>query len=67
MSAPAVASAMRGHQGLGETAWIWRMLLQGRDHLALILAVHDAPPIGAWEAAEPQAPGRSVGTPCWLR
>ena len=58
MSAPAVASAMRESEGQGEAAWVWRMLLQGRDHLALILAEDGTPLIGAWEA-EPAGTGSS--------
>ncbi len=56
MSAPATASAMRAYLLAGETQWVWRMLLQGRDHLALILAESDQAVAGAWEA-EPATTG----------
>jgi len=51
MSAPATAAAMRAYLLTGETEWVWRMLLQGRDHLALILAESDQALADAWEAA----------------
>jgi transcriptional regulator with XRE-family HTH domain len=63
MSAPATAAAMRERYLSGEVDWTWRMLLQGRDHLALILAgasEDHAELLAAWEAA----PG-SVGAPEW--
>jgi transcriptional regulator with XRE-family HTH domain len=63
MSAPTTAAAMREHYLTDDVAWTWRMLLQGRDHLALILAEDDeerAEPLAGWEAA----PG-SVGDPGW--
>lgn len=60
MSAPVAASAMRENRAAGQTAWVWRMLLQGRDHLGLILAEGDATLIGSWEAE----PG-SVGSAGW--
>lgn len=60
MSAPATALAMRKHQLAGDTAWTWRMLLQGRDHLHLALASGDQDLIDAWEAQ----PG-SVGAGEW--
>ena len=54
MSAPATASAMRGYFLAGETEWIWRMLLQGRDHLNAISHETDKPLrrllLDAWEA-----------------
>lgn len=42
---------MRSYLLTGETEWIWRMLLQGRDHLAHILAAGDHALAQAWEAA----------------
>ncbi len=52
MSAPATATAMRAYLLAGETEWVWRMLLQGRDHLALSLADQsDQALAAAWEAA----------------
>lgn len=54
MSAPATAAAMRGYFLAGETEWIWRMLLQGRDHLNVIAGEPDEllrqVLLGAWEA-----------------
>lgn len=60
MSAPETAAAMREYFLAGEVEWIWRMLLQGRDHLALILAGGDQALLDAWEAE----PG-SVGSIEW--
>lgn len=60
MSAPDTAAAMRQYASAGEVAWVWRMLLQGRDHLALILAEADPGLVGSWEAQ----PG-NVGTAEW--
>ncbi|MGH3351767.1 MAG: helix-turn-helix domain-containing protein [Nocardioides sp.] len=37
MSAPETAVEIRRALRTGETAWAWRMLLQGRDHLRLML------------------------------
>lgn len=58
MSAPATGAAIRTHRLSGETDWMWRMLLQGRDHLALILDGRDYYPelVPAWEA-EPGSTG----------
>jgi transcriptional regulator with XRE-family HTH domain len=47
MTAPATATAIRE---AGDTEWAWRMLLQGRDHLRLLLGRHDGSE-AAWEAA----------------
>lgn len=64
MSAPATAAAMRGYFLAGETEWIWRMLLQGRDHLNAIAGEQDEAVrqalLDAWEA-EPA----SVGSTEW--
>ncbi|WP_432504745.1 helix-turn-helix domain-containing protein [Kineococcus arenarius] len=38
MSAPTTAALMRRHLLAGEVEWVWRALLQGRDHLTLLLA-----------------------------
>ena len=51
MSAPATAEAMRGHLRDGDRDWGWRMLLQGRDHLRLMLERQDGELLGSWEAA----------------
>lgn len=51
MSAPATAAAMREQLNLGDRAWVWRMLLQGRDHLQLMLEKQDDELLGSWEAA----------------
>lgn len=51
MSAPATAAAMRAYLLAGETPWVWRMLLQGRDHLAAISIGRDRVLLlDAWEA-----------------
>jgi transcriptional regulator with XRE-family HTH domain len=47
MSAPATATAIREAT---DDDWAWRMLLQGRDHLRLLLHRHDGSE-AAWEAA----------------
>lgn len=54
MSAPETAAEIRRALRAGETAWAWRMLLQGRDHLRLLLtdsAYNDLDLTGSWEAA----------------
>lgn len=51
MSAPATAAALREQLNLGDRAWVWRMLLQGRDHLQLMLEKQDDELLGSWEAA----------------
>jgi transcriptional regulator with XRE-family HTH domain len=47
MTAPATATAIRE---ASDEEWAWRMLLQGRDHLRLLLRRHDGSE-AAWEAA----------------
>ena len=47
MTAPATATAIRE---ASDEEWAWRMLLQGRDHLRLLLNRHDGSE-AAWEAA----------------
>ncbi|MGW6196336.1 helix-turn-helix domain-containing protein [Kribbella sp. NPDC055110] len=47
MTAPATATAIRE---ASDEEWAWRMLLQGRDHLRLLLERHDGSE-AAWEAA----------------
>ncbi|MEV0795336.1 hypothetical protein [Kribbella sp. NPDC050459] len=47
LTAPATATAIRE---ASDTDWAWRMLLQGRDHLRLLLDRHDGSE-AAWEAA----------------
>jgi hypothetical protein len=53
MTAPATATAIRE---ASDEDWAWRMLLQGRDHLRLLLRRHDGSE-AAWEAA-PTTTGR---------
>lgn len=60
MSAPVTAAAMREYFLAGEVEWIWRMLLQGRDHLAAIVDERDQVLLDAWEAE----PG-TVGSAEW--
>lgn len=60
MSAPATAAAMRVQQRGGDADWTWRMLLQGRDDLAVILRDEEAGLAAGWEA-EPA----SVGDAGW--
>jgi transcriptional regulator with XRE-family HTH domain len=47
MTAPATATAVREAT---DEEWAWRMVLQGRDHLRLLLSRHDGSE-AAWEAA----------------
>ncbi|MGW7682471.1 helix-turn-helix domain-containing protein [Kribbella sp. NPDC054772] len=47
MTAPATATAIRD---ANDEDWAWRMVLQGRDHLCLLLRRHDGSE-AAWEAA----------------
>lgn len=51
MSAPATAGAMREQLRAEDLPWAWRMLLQGRDHLRLLLNGPDQDLPDAWEAA----------------
>ena len=60
MSAPVTAAAMREYFLAGEVEWVWRMLLQGRDHLAAIIEERDQVLLDAWEAE----PG-TVGSAQW--
>jgi transcriptional regulator with XRE-family HTH domain len=60
MSAPVTAALMRKHVHVGDPTWAWRMLLQGRDHLAEALASDDPALIDSWEAAAGDA-----GSPEW--
>jgi transcriptional regulator with XRE-family HTH domain len=60
MSAPAAAAAMRDYLLAGEVEWIWRMVLQARDHLAAIVEERDQALLDAWEAAP-----SSVGSIEW--
>jgi hypothetical protein len=50
MSAPATAAALRQQLQAGDRAWAWRMLLQGRDHLRLMLEKQDEALLASWEA-----------------
>lgn len=59
MTAPSTALAVRHHLARDDSAWAWRMLLQGRDHLRLMLAGSDEELLASWEAA-PASTG-SVG------
>jgi transcriptional regulator with XRE-family HTH domain len=54
MTAPSTATAIRE---ASDEDWAWRMLLQGRDHLCLLLRRHDGSE-AAWEAA-PGTTGRA--------
>lgn len=56
MSAPVAATAMRRYYLAGDVDWIWRMLLQGRDHLRLALISGEQDLVDAWEA-EPNTIG----------
>jgi transcriptional regulator with XRE-family HTH domain len=58
MSAPVTAAAMREHLRAGDVGWTWRMLLQGRDHLAAIIDERDHVLLDAWEA-EPGPAGHT--------
>jgi transcriptional regulator with XRE-family HTH domain len=49
MSAPATAKIIRDAD---DEDWAWRMLLQGRDHLRMLLE-DDDPALSGWEAAPP--------------
>lgn len=60
MSAPATAAAMRESLRAGEIEWVWRSLLQGRDHLSLMLTSGEQELLDSWEAA----PG-STGAAEW--
>lgn len=51
MSAPATATALREQLHAGDEPWAWRMLLQGRDHLQLMLEKPDDELVASWEAA----------------
>lgn len=51
MSAPATATALQEQLHAGDREWAWRMLLQGRDHLRLMLEKQDDELVGSWEAA----------------
>ncbi len=57
MSAPDAAKAIGDALDAGDEDWAWRMLLQGRDHLRLVLSEHqDA--VASWEAT-PKSTGRT--------
>ena len=66
MSAPVTAAAMREYFLVDEVEWIWRMLLQGRDHLAFIAEERDQVLLDAWEA-EPGTVGSAEWDACWPR
>lgn len=51
MSAPATATALGEQLQAGDSEWAWRMLLQGRDHLRLMLDKDGDQLIASWEAA----------------
>lgn len=52
--------AMRESFLAADVGWTWRMLLQGRDHLALLVAERHQVLLDAWEAV----PG-TVGSAGW--
>lgn len=56
MSAPVTATAMRRNYLAGDVDWMWRMLLQGRDHLRLAIFSGEQDLVDAWEA-EPNTIG----------
>lgn len=58
MSAPATAIAIRE---AGDDEWAWRMLLQGRDHLRLLLEREDGS-AAAWEASAPTTNSPEIDT-----
>ncbi|HRD61043.1 MAG TPA: hypothetical protein PLZ93_05450 [Nocardioides sp.] len=60
MSAPVTAAAIRSYLHSGQSEWSWRMLLQGRDHLAEAITSGDQQLLDAWEAAP-----SSTGSPEW--
>lgn len=62
MTAPGTAAAVRDQLQRGDTAWAWRMLLQGRDHLRLILAGTDDELAAAWEAAPATTGSHEIDT-----
>lgn len=51
MSSSATATALHESLREGEREWTWRTLLQGRDHLRLMLEKQDDELIWSWEAA----------------
>ena len=51
MSAPVTAAALREQLRAGDHEWTWRMLLQGRDHLRVMLEKENTELMGSWEAA----------------
>lgn len=51
MSAPLTADALRQQLRADRREWAWRMLLQGRDHLRLMLSKQVDDLLGSWEAA----------------
>jgi transcriptional regulator with XRE-family HTH domain len=51
LTAPATARAVREQLQADDGPWAWRMLLQGRDHLRLMLAEQDGELLGSWQAA----------------
>lgn len=51
MSAPATAAALQEQLNFNDRGWAWRMLLQGRDHLQMMLEKQDDELLGSWEAA----------------
>lgn len=59
MTAPGTALTVRDHLRRGNTAWAWRMLLQARDHLRLMLGGSKEDLLGSWDAAP--APTGSAG------
>lgn len=60
MTAPSTAAAIRASALAGDVDWMWRMLLQGRDHLALMLDGDDPTLRDSWDAAP-----ATTGLPGW--
>ena len=67
MSAPVTAAAMREYFLAGEVEWIWRMLLQGRDHLAAIIDERRPGPARRMGGRAGHRRRRPSGTRCWPR
>lgn len=57
MSGPVTGRAVRDALRAGDVSWAWRMLLQGRDHLRLLLADDDPRHADAWEAVPAKIDG----------
>ncbi|WP_432489372.1 helix-turn-helix domain-containing protein [Kineococcus sp. SYSU DK018] len=63
MSAPTTATAIRHHLRADQPEWAWRMLLQGRDHLRLLLHQAQDTPRGPHPPPEAHADDRPTSIP----